>query len=160
MTKRVSKKFISILLALVSIMAVFSTCVTANAAAQVYNIDTSKKASLTLYKYEMADASTATAVGTGEITDQTNVPADAKPLSDVTFTIYKISTLNNYFKPDGVKLPTADEAKAMITKSTPKFNAVTNTSGIASFKNLDLGIYYVEETDGPAQITKDRKSVV
>lgn len=154
MTKRVSKKFISILLALVSVMAVFSTCITANAAAQVYNIDTSKKASLTLYKYEMADSSTATAAGTGEMTDQTNVPTDAKPLPGVTFTIYKVAPLDNYFKPDGVKLPSADEAKAMVKSNTPKFSAVTNSSGIASFKNLTLGIYYVEETDGPAQITK------
>ena len=57
--------------------------------------DADKKGSLTIYKYEYNPAQGATALkdGTGEATDATNVPIDAKPLAGVEFTIYKIADI-------------------------------------------------------------------
>ncbi len=58
--------------------------------------DADKKGSLTIYKYEYNSAQGATALkdGTGEATDVTNVPTDAKPLAGVEFTIYKIADIS------------------------------------------------------------------
>ena len=59
-------KIISITIALIVLLAGLSIGVTANAATMKYNIDYTKTASLTLYKYEMSDVSKATHGGTGE----------------------------------------------------------------------------------------------
>jgi len=146
-------KLISITLALIVLLAGLSVCMTANAATMKYNIDYGKKASLTLYKYEMSDTSKATHGGTGEKNDEQYIPADAKRLPDVTFTIRKVAELYSYFKPDGVSLPTAAAAKAMAPIGNP-VSKKTDANGVASFTDLPLGIYYVEEVAGPSQITK------
>ena len=52
-------KIISITIALIVLLAGLSIGVTANAATMKYNIDYTKTASLTLYKYEMSDVSKA-----------------------------------------------------------------------------------------------------
>ena len=146
-------KVISITLALMVLLAGLSISMTAGAATMKYNIDFSKKASLTLYKYEMSDTSKTTHGGTGEKNDEQYIPAEAKRLPDVTFTIRKVAELYSYFKPDGVSLPTAAAAKAMAPIGDP-VSKKTDANGVASFTALPLGIYYVEEVAGPSQITK------
>lgn len=154
MKNKLFKRSISVALVVLTLFAMMAFGFTANAAVQQYNIDTTKKASLTLYKYEMADVAAATTGGTGEQTDRTSLPEGATPLKGVTFTVYKVAELDNYFTKDGASLPTAEEAEKMIKSSTPKKTGVTNDSGLVKFSNLPLGIYYVKETDGPAQVTK------
>lgn len=117
-----------------------------------YNIDKEKTASLTLYKYEVADVDLATHAGTGEQDDAKYIPEGAKPLANVTFGVYKIAELDEYFTPAGVKLPKAEEVD--VDKAIKKFTTVTNKEGVAKLTNLPLGIYYVDEINGPAQITK------
>ncbi len=146
-------KVISITLALMVLLAGLSISMTAGAATMKYNIDFSKKASLTLYKYEMSDTSQATHGGTGEKNDEQYIPSDATRLAGVTFNIRKVAELSSYFKPDGVSLPTAVEAKQMSPIGNP-ISKTTNANGVATFTDLPLGIYYVEEGAGPSQITK------
>ncbi len=110
-----------------------------------YNIDYTKTASLTLYKYEMSDVSKATHGGTGEKNDEQYIPSDAKRLAGVTFTVRKVAELSTYFKPDGVSLPTASAAKSMSPIGNP-ISKKTDANGVAVFSDLPLGIYYVEET--------------
>ena len=144
---------ISITLAFMVLLAGLSISMTAGAATMKYNIDYSKKASLTLYKYEMSDTSQATHGGTGEKNDEQYIPADAKRMAGVTFNIRKIAELSSYFKPDGISLPTAAEAKQMAPIGNP-ISKTTDANGVATFTDLPLGIYYVEEGIGPSQITK------
>ena len=152
-------KIISITIALIVLLAGLSIGVTVNAATMKYNIDYTKTASLTLYKYEMSDVSKATHGGTGEKNDEQYIPSDAKRLAGVTFTVRKVAELSTYFKPDGVSLPTASAAKSMSPIGNPvskKFvvyfneesakngtNAImtaeSNADGIVSFKGLAYG---------------------
>ena len=77
--KSLAKKIVATALTVASI-ATMTTCVaTANAANMEYHIDTTRKASLTLHKYEMSDTSLATHKATGTTDDAQYVPADAKP---------------------------------------------------------------------------------
>lgn len=155
MKSTVFRKAVSIVIAAMVLVSMLTLGISASAATMKYNIDTTRKASLRLYKYEMADTSAATTAGTGEYSDNVNVPAGATVLPGVTFKIWKIADLTQYFKPDGVTLPTPAQAETIIAKnpSTTSFTQVTNTQGIAAFTNLPLGIYYVKEIDGPAQVT-------
>lgn len=151
-SRTIRKKIYSVVLAISILVSMACVGFTANAASMTYHIDTTKKASLTLHKYEMPDTSVATFQGTGEASDEQYVPENAKPLANVEFTIKKVSELSNYFKPDGISLPSPTEAKAMAAINT--YTATTGADGVCTFTNLPLGIYYVEETNGPAQITQ------
>lgn len=155
MKSTVFRKAVSIVIAAMVLVSMLTLGISASAATMKYNIDTTRKASLRLYKYEMADTSAATTAGTGEYSDNVNVPAGATVLPGVTFKIWKIADLTQYFKPDGVTLPTPAQAETIIAQNpnTTSFTQVTNTQGIAAFTNLPLGIYYVKEIDGPAQVT-------
>lgn len=155
MKSTVFRKAVSIVIAAMVLVSMLTLGISASAATMKYNIDTTRKASLRLYKYEMADTSAATTAGTGEYSDNVNVPAGATVLPGVTFKIWKIADLTQYFKPDGVTLPTPAQAETIIAQnpSTTSFTQVTNAQGIAAFTNLPLGIYYVKEIDGPAQVT-------
>lgn len=150
--KKFGKRILATALSVMTAATMLCVGVTANAAQTRYLVDTTKKASLTIHKYEMADTSLATHKPTGTAQDAQYVPKDAKPLGGVTFTIYQLSGLDNYFTPEGVELPKAkDVDKSTAIKS---YSATTGSDGVAKFTDLPLGIYYVEETDGPAQITK------
>lgn len=150
--KTLYKKFFSVVLAVMIVVSMACVGFTANAATMQYNIDYSKKASLTIYKYEMPDTSTATHGGTGEQNDAQYVPEDATPLADVTFTIYKVAELGDYFKSTSSELP--DVSSVDKKKATAQYSATTGEDGLCTFTDLPLGIYYVEETDGPAQVTE------
>ena len=153
MKSTVFRKAVSIVIAAMVLVSMLTLGISASAATMKYNIDTTRKASLRLYKYEMADTSAATTAGTGEYSDNVNVPAGATVLPGVTFKIWKIADLTQYFKPDGVSLPTASSAKSMSPIGNP-ISKKTDANGVAVFSDLPLGIYYVEETSGPSQITK------
>ena len=155
MKSKVFKRATAVIIAVMVLISMFTIGISASAATMKYNIDTTKKGSLTLYKYEMADTSQATGEGIGKQTDSTKVPAGATVLPGVTFKIWKIADLTQYFKPDGIALPTPAQAEAIIAQNTntPSYQQVTNGQGIATFSNLPLGIYYVKEIDGPPQVT-------
>ena len=145
-----TKRIISIILTILCLSALFIP--TASAVTQNSIIDTTKTGSLSIYKFEMDDVSLATSKGTGETADAANVPQSASPLADVVFTIKKVAEVNStYYKPDGVTLPTPAQAASMNAINT--YTQTTNASGYANFTSLPLGIYLVQETDGPSQIT-------
>lgn len=133
-------------------------------------IDTTKKGSITIYKYNIADKTVHGETGTGEI--QTP-PAGATPLRGAEFTIYQVKNdawLQEYYGgealADGKKAPKVDdyfnkdendavksyEASNLISGITAKESQTTNDEGFAQFKNLDLGLYLVIETKKPQSV--------
>ena len=134
-------------------------------------IDTTKKGSITIYKYNTTDKTAQGATGTGEI--QTP-PAGATPLRGAEFTIYQVENadwLQKYYGgkalAKGEKAPVVDdyfnkengvvksyEASNLISGITAKESQTTNDEGFAQFKNLDLGLYLVIETKKPQSVVK------
>lgn len=122
-------------------------------------IDTSLKGSLTIHKYEYNGNSGKT--GTGETSDESNVPSDAKPLAGAGFTIYKVAdaaALEDYYSTNPTELPSVkDYVEA--GKIKPKYEntkikeKTTGTDGTAAFTDLDLGFYVVIETSTPDKVT-------
>lgn len=133
-------------------------------------IDTTKKGSITIYKYNTTKQTAQGATGTGEI--QTP-PAGATPLRGAEFTIYQVENdawLQEYYGggalADGKKAPKVDdyfnkdengevksyEDSNLISGITAKDSQITNDEGFAQFKNLDLGLYLVIETKKPQSV--------
>lgn len=156
MIKSLFKKSISLALTLLLLMTIMCMAFNVNAAVSPNLIDKTKTGSLTLTKYEMPDSEQAVGGSTGEQTDIEKLPDGAIPLADVTFTMYKIGDIDTYFAPDGKPLPTVEEAARYVSSNpeTKTYSQTTNKDGIAKFTNLPLAIYYVVETDCPAQVTK------
>lgn len=124
-------------------------------------IDTSLEGSLTIHKYEYNGTGGVT--GTGETSDASNVPSDAKPLAGAGFTIYKVADaadLEEYYSTTPTTLPAVDDyvddnGKIKSAYSSKKFGkeVKTNGDGIAKFENLALGFYVVIETSTPDKVT-------
>lgn len=157
------KRIFAGLLALLMIVALLPAPSAQVAKAAMPTIDTSKTGSLTIHKYEYNGTNGST--GTGESTD--TVPADATPLKDVTFKVSYVAALTDYYGTDGAALPTVDAAKTTLQCATASdktngsftpavgeyMTVTTNASGEATLSTLPLGIYLVQETAAPAQIT-------
>lgn len=122
-------------------------------------IDTSLKGSLTIHKYEYNGNSGKT--GTGETSDESNVPSDAKPLEGAGFTIYKVADvkeLTSYYSTNPTTLPSVNDyvetgkikQKYENTKVKEK---ITKADGTATFTKLELGFYVVIETTTPDKVT-------
>ena len=148
-------KFRKMLAGVLSAAMVLSTMtVTAFAAeSKMPTIDTNKKGSITINKYEGNDTT--------------------KPLAGVEFTIYKIADLEQGSNPVELKYRSLIGESVTITSDT-KYNdiksavdekvadgSLTGTSkkteiesgnATAKFTDLDLGIYLVVETDAPSQV--------
>ena len=133
-------------------------------------IDTNKKGSITIYKYNIADKNIQGETGTGEI--QTP-PAGATPLRGAEFTIYQVKNadwlqeyygggalakgekapeVNDYFNKDEHGAVKSYEASNLVEGITKKESQTTNDEGFAQFKNLDLGLYLVIETKKPQSV--------
>lgn len=114
-------------------------------AAQAHRINPEAKGSIVVHKYLHDNPTT---VGTGNPDDA--VPADATPLGNVPFTIQKVTLKNALNTPEGfaeaanltpeaaAKLPVAYED----TKTT---DGEGETPGVATFSDLDVGVYLVSE---------------
>lgn len=112
------------------------------------DFDGNKTGSITIHKYEYNGEDGKT--GTGE--DKQTPPEGATALADVTFKITKIAELDTYYGEDAKALPTVAEAKNMAAGKT-FVEQTTDATGETKFDNLTLGLYLVQETDAPAQIT-------
>ena len=128
-----SKRALSFILVVIMILSVLAPIVSAVQIDDV--IDTTKKASLTLVKYENA-------YGEGKNPDE-NVP-----LKDVTFTIYKLDDVNH----DRTAEDIYNDIKAG-TITLTSIEAITNEEGLAEFKDLDLGRYLVVESKVPTNVS-------
>lgn len=117
-------------------------------------IDTSKKGSLTIYKYEH-DGSVTQAAATGK-SDGVTIPDGATPLAGVEFSIWKIDDLDKYYKAEGIALPTVEDVKTKnMATGDALHKSTTDENGKVYFGDLDLGIYYVKETAKPSQVTSN-----
>lgn len=120
---------------IISLIVILLMCLSNSIFAVGPLIDYSKKASLTIVKYEHAY---------GEDKDSTqNVP-----LKDVEFTIYKLDS-ENFEK-------TADELLQNIKEGSIALESLaftTGEDGTAKFENLDLGRYLVVESKVPKNVS-------
>lgn len=162
MTKTVFHKASALLLSVVMATTAFCSALAVSAAEpdnasndakpMVYHIDRSRTANLTVYKYEVPDTSVAYSGSTGEKDDEAHIPEEAKPLKGVTFAAHKFAELDEYFTEASSEIPKTEDYRE--DKVTATFTATTGADGVAVFKDLPLGFYYVDEINGPAQITK------
>ena len=130
-------------------------------------IDTRKDVSLKIHKYEYNG--NLKPDGTGSATDESNVPTGengAKPLPGVQFTIWKVADLADYYGKDGDALPKVEDFvltgkgnAAVLKKNGTEIPQIasgrTDDNGIAKFSHgfITQGLYYVSETDAPANVT-------
>lgn len=156
------KKFKKLLAGLLTgAMLLGSMSVSTFAADKTPVIDESKTGSITIHKYEYNGTGGET--GTGETTDESKVPAEAKkkPLEGAGFTIYKVAgvtELTKYYSENPTTLPAVSEyvadGKIKPAYATTKVGEqTTNAQGIAGFTDLELGFYVVIETTTPAKVT-------
>lgn len=138
--------------------AMMAISIVPGAALAAPTIDTTQTGSLTIHKYEYNGNNAGT--GTGEATDENNVPADAVPLGGVTFKATKVAELSSYYGTDAKALPTVAEAKVLAEGAAASdiYTGVTSsaegdTKGTVTFSDLPLGLYLVQEISAPAQIT-------
>jgi len=103
-------------------------------------IDNTKKATLTIHKYEVKDLTEHTNKGTGETTNIVTTTT-TKPLAGVEFTLYKVPAETE----DPATVAEAD--KERIEAKT------TNANGEITFSDLELGRYLVEETNAPENVS-------
>lgn len=110
-------------------------------AAQAHLINPATKGSIVIHKYLYDNPTTP---GTGNPDDA--VPADATALGKVPFTIKKVKLTNPINTQDGfaeaAKLTPETAAKLPVEYTDAK---LTNTEGVATFDNLDVGVYLVSE---------------
>ena len=152
-------------------MAEEGTVDTSNPQKSTSVIDTTKKGSITIYKYNTTQQTAQGETGTGEI--QTP-PNGATPLRGAEFTIYQVEGANwlkTYYGggalAEGKKAPAVDdyfkkdngvvksyEASNLVTGIADKAKVpqTTNDNGFAQFKDLDLGLYLVIETKKPQSV--------
>lgn len=178
------KKMLAGLLGAAMVLTSFGTPAWATSTKSA-TINTSRKGSLTIYKYEYNPEETAAKLkdGTGDATDVTNVPNDAKPLAGVEFTIYKIADITQTTVEDGnVELqynPIIDGINSVnFNKNVTDYSAVSSAienaikdgtlkpakkadktvldsdrkTASVTFRDLDLGVYAVKETNAPSQV--------
>lgn len=136
-------------------------------------IDTTKKGSITIHKYEYNGDQTKLPDGTGETSDLNNVPTNphetnaekATPLKGAGFTIYKVMDTNEMLQYYDGKTNSGTAAKDVTVSDYVDTDGsikegytavgkeqVTDASGVTTFSNLDLGIYVVIETKKPDSV--------
>lgn len=128
-------------------------------------IDTTKKGSITIYKYLHADPIQGEA-GTGETQ---KIPTGTEPAEDVGFTIYRVkaaTTLQEYY--DGKTSEKTAQVSDYIENGKVKaqynnriddvadigVEKKTNADGMVQFTDLPVGLYLVMETSKPATVTE------
>lgn len=136
-------------------------------------IDTGKKGSITIHKYVMTNVGDAKTSNNGETVDASGIPAGATAASGAKFTLYKVMTKDdliayynngaettpkaeNYLDSDGkvdtTKVKNFDDANKNGEKCVVEMPA-TNTDGVSTISDLELGLYLAVETTTPAAVT-------
>lgn len=163
-SKTIIRKTIGLLMCLAMVAIMLPTNVAKATSTNGPVIDTSKKGSITIHKYEYngstANPSPTPVAGNGK-PNQT-IPSGAVALEGAGFTIYKVADLDSYYGISGAKLPDAttyytydaDSKTYTVTSGTKVGNEQkTNSSGETTFTSLELGIYLVIETTTPDKVT-------
>lgn len=170
------KKMLAGLLGAAMVLTSFGTPAWATSSTKSPTINTNKTGSIIIHKYEYNGEQTSLPNGTGQTSDVSSVPENAKELSGVKFEAYKLAEISQetVTDTDGKKSTalkytniiqglddsdfnentTYDSIKDKITGTlTVAGTATTNDSGIATIGNLGLGVYLVKEVDAPSQVT-------
>lgn len=140
------KKLLAVFLCAAMLMSMAATVMAEDETTQpekLPTIDTAKKGSLTIHKYDGSEGDTST------------------PLSGVEFTVYQVMNQENlleYYNGTSTETVNVDkylkdgtiDANQVIDSSSAK---ITDSAGIAKFENLSLGMYVVIETDYPDKVT-------
>lgn len=148
--KRMKKLLTGLLTLAMTLSMMTMTAFAAEPSAKMPTIDFdgNKTGSITIHKYEYNGEKGKT--GTGE--DNQIPPEGATALAGVKFKITKIAELDTYYGEDAKALPTVEQAKTMDSIGTPIVQT-TDATGKTKFDNLTVGLYLVQETEAPAQIT-------
>lgn len=148
--KRMKKLLTGLLTLAMTLSMMTMTAFAAEPSAKMPTIDfdVKKTGSITIHKYEYNGEKGKT--GTGE--DNQIPPEGATALAGVKFKITKIAELDTYYGEDAKALPTVEQAKTMGSIGTPIVQT-TDATGKTKFDNLTVGLYLVQETEAPAQIT-------
>lgn len=164
------------LLGAAMVLTSFGTPAWATSSTKSPTINTNKTGSIIIHKYEYNGKQTSLPNGTGQTSDVSSVPENAKELSGVKFEAYKLAEISQETVTDtDDKKSTAlkytniiqglddsdfnenttyDSIKDKITGTlTVAGTATTDDSGIATIGNLGLGVYLVKEVDAPSQVT-------
>ena len=164
--KRMKKLLTGLLTLGMTLSMMTMTAFAAEPSEKMPTIDTDKNVSLTIHKYEYNGDTTAQQKGTGSASDK--APDGAKPLPGVQFTIWKVAKLDSYYGKDDAALPKVEdfeltgkgadaELKIKTTGEvvTDKKSGKTDTDGEIIFDKTKVsqGLYYVSETDVPANVT-------
>lgn len=158
-------KFKKMLAGMLSAAMVMSTMTVSAFAAQTTTpstIDTTKKGSITIHKYEYNGNEKIK--GTGSENDKVpGGPDGAKALEGAGFTIYRVAdenALEQYYSANPTTALPSVEEYTEGGKIKPKYEnkqvgdqITTDTKGIASFEDLKLGFYVVVETKTPDKVT-------
>lgn len=133
----------------------------ATAASTKSTIDETQKGSITIHKYEYNG--TGGSEGTGNADD--TIPVGATALAGVEYTVWKISDLTNYYEYNSTgDLPKTtdftvekDGSSWKLKKNgTPDGTLIgsqtTDATGVVTFGDLAVGIYYVNETKAPDKV--------
>ena len=136
-------------------------------------IDTSKKGSITIHKYVMTNVDDAKTSNNGETVAASKIPTGATAASGAKFTLYKVMTKDdliayynngaettpkaeNYLDSDGKvnieMVKNFDDADKNGEKCVVEMPA-TNTDGVSTISDLELGLYLAVETTTPAAVT-------
>ena len=136
-------------------------------------IDTKQKGSITIHKYVMVDTAQATTPNNGEAVSANKIPTGATAASGAKFTLYKVMTKDdliayyndgaettpkaeNYLGSDGKvemeNVKNFDDASKKDKKCVVEMPA-TNTDGVSTISDLELGLYLAVETTTPAAVT-------
>lgn len=169
--KRMKKLLTGLLTLAMTLSMMTMTAFAAGPSAKMPTIDTSKEVSLKIHKYEYNG--NLKPDGTGSATDESNVPTGengAKPLPGVQFTIWKVANLADYYGKDGDALPKVEDFvltgkgnAAVLKKNGTEIPQIasgrTDDNGIVKFSHgfITQGLYYVSETDAPANVTGKTK---
>jgi fimbrial isopeptide formation D2 family protein len=121
----------------------------ASAATTPSTIDSTKKGSITIHKYEMP------AAGPGVEADGADhgALAGATPMSGIEFTVTKVNNVDLTTNAGWKAATSLTAAQAASQLSSTKATVTTDGSGVAKAANLALGLYYVTETKYPAGVT-------
>lgn len=146
------KRTLAMLLCLV--MAVGLMAMGVSAAGETINAGAT--GSITIHKYESS-----TKGPDGDGTTNATIPEGAKPLKDVTFTLYQVmNTTDTIAYYNGTSTNTVDVStyvengalKSGVTAITTT-TATTGENGEATFSGLPVGMYVVIETAYPDKVT-------
>ena len=161
------KKFKKLLAGAMMLGSMSATAFAADATEPVSTINYTKKGSLTLYKYYFKNNQPNNlAEGTGEAGE--TIPNGATPLQGAEFSIWRVADIDGNVTIEGKTdqkfevvgdTPDVTNARALVGDKTADAIQITDENGIAVFgKNngantLELGYYYVKETETPANIS-------